>query len=218
MKVTNTVIAFFALGIMLSGSFVPALIASADSSNPLQIRVIAPTLAYPGEKLNMFIETTYNGTLVGNATSVTFHAHMWVDTPTTNGSTITITFLPAPTNYATGHYNTTWSVPLNATMGSVEWVHVPGAYQGVSSTGVAGITIMPQSLFTSSNATISKALGPLQTQVNSLQQQVEMPSGQMIETAVTAVAAILGIIAIIIAAFALVRRPKKMMMGAQLQK
>src|SRR5205807_9427356 len=103
----------------------------------------APTVAFPGETVNIFIETSYNGTLVGNATKVTFGAHVWTNTPTADG---VFNPLHAPTNFATGHYNDTWMVPSNATIGSVEWVHVPGTYSGITpsvkSTGVAGITIV----------------------------------------------------------------------------
>ena len=91
----------------------------------------------------MFIETSYNGSLVGNATSVTFGAHVWINTQTSDG---VFTALQAPTNFATGHYNDTWTIPSNATIGSVEWIHIPGTYSGVTpsakSTGVAGITIV----------------------------------------------------------------------------
>lgn len=211
MKTISAILAVSLSAFLLIGFLVPLTSVGAESSNPFQIRVIAPTLAYPGETSNIFIETTYNGTLTGNQTSVTFHAHAWVNTPTSTGSSITITLLPAPTNYATGHYNTTWAVPGNATIGSVEWIHVPGTYQGVSSTGVAGITIMPQSLFTGTSTT---GLGSLQSQVNGLQQNVtklsgsvEGPNGQSIETSVTIVAAVLGIIGIVIAIMA-VRRTR----------
>ena len=91
----------------------------------------------------MFIETSYNESLVGNATSVTFGAHVWINTQTSDG---VFTALQAPTNFATGHYNDTWTIPSNATIGSVEWIHIPGTYSGVTpsakSTGVAGITIV----------------------------------------------------------------------------
>jgi hypothetical protein len=111
------------------------------SGQPFQIRVIAPDQAYPGETVNIFIETTFNGTLAGNATSVSFHAHVWwVSSP--NATAGTFQLLPAPSNFATGHYITSWKVPSNAAVGSVAWIHVPGSYKGYTTTGVAGVTVV----------------------------------------------------------------------------
>ncbi len=99
------------LGVMLLSLAVPTVAAQPE----LKITVNVQSEASPGSKVSVGIVTSFDGLLV-DATIKS--AHVWRP-----DFTPPPTFLPAPTRFATGHFNTTWVVPEDATLG-LYFVHV----------------------------------------------------------------------------------------------
>ena len=127
----KALLAFLLLGTLLATT--PVLQASAQSPNSFRIVVIAPSIANPGEKISIFIETTLDGTPTSKAVTLAPHV-LHHD----HGSII-VNFVAAPSSFADGHWNTTYTVPANAE--GTFWIHVPGILGSLNATGSASFVI-----------------------------------------------------------------------------
>jgi outer membrane murein-binding lipoprotein Lpp len=116
------------LGVMLLSLAVPTVAAQPE----LKITVNVQSEASPGSKVSVGIVTSFDGSLV-DATINT--AHVWRP-----DFTPPPTFLPAPTRFETGHFNTTWVVPEDATLG-LYFVHVLASFGTTSEESSAPIRI-----------------------------------------------------------------------------
>ena len=106
---------------------------SVRRTNPLTIRVIIPTSALPGENVTVFIETTFNGTLVNGGLGR-------VRVLYTDGGQVKNQTLQTPKRFAVGLYYTNYTIPDNAT--GIYLIQAQGRFRGSRTTGVAGITIV----------------------------------------------------------------------------
>jgi hypothetical protein len=103
----------------------------------LRIVVNAPPLAFPGQTITIFIETSINGTPTGG---VFLSPHVIHD----ENGTIVINVLSAPTSFADGHLLTSFTVPDSGT--GTYWIHVPGTVQGINATGSAAFVVLQKTL------------------------------------------------------------------------
>ena len=107
--------------------------ASAQPPNSFRIVVLAPSIAYPGEKISIFIETTLDGNLISKG--VTLDPHILHQ----DHGFVIANFVPPPSTFAEGHWNTTYTVPPGAE--GTFWIHVPGIIRSLNATGSASFAI-----------------------------------------------------------------------------
>ncbi|MDG6929347.1 MAG: preprotein translocase subunit TatC [Nitrososphaerota archaeon] len=110
--------------------------------NPFRVEAVAPSMVYPGQTVSMFFVVTYNGSTVADTNLVLLTAY--VRSP--QGSNVSTYSLPAPRPVGPGEFGVTWTVPAALPIGSVFWVEAEGEYLGFNYTGIAGVTVVQQSV------------------------------------------------------------------------
>ena len=120
-----------------------ASFASAQASL-LTVTVNVPATASPGEIIEIFLEASFNGTLVN---SISFSLRVsYVD-----GGHIKWQY-PWVYRFSTGVFYANYTIPKNAT--GVYWVQASALYHKFSATDVAGVTIVPYGTAQSSSSVI----------------------------------------------------------------
>ncbi len=129
-SISNSVRASTLLAALLIASLAYLPSATAQQER-VRVTVMTPAIAFVGQKINIFIETAFAGSLVDAQIQ---GPHVWKPDNSRDN-------LPDATRFATGHFSIPYTVP---NMVGTYWVHVRATSNATSNYGSWSFQVNPQ--------------------------------------------------------------------------